>query len=234
MRKFWPECIDKDIEKVLESRNAKVLKTDDGNKDPLIFKHKGMFKIMMEDLVDDGLVDEIRSMQEEKQKADMRAHEKVFEFRKAQAEKEKTTNAKASSSSSGGAGGGGLGEGGAAAKPKARSRKEGTHLPWDQCVPYAGSSYSQADAQRFKPPNIHLEKDIVRHKRWRVTGNGVLMTGVSKSKSYGDESVISDYSAMCFVLEYAWAQTTRILGIHCPWEFGRADGTVTRTDDEVA
>ena len=44
--------------------------------------------------------------------------------------------------------------------------------------------YSCEYAKRFMPPHTHLEKDSIRHMRWRITGRGP-MAGVCKSKSYG-------------------------------------------------
>ena len=83
-----------------------------------------------------------------------------------------------------------------------------------------GGGFSQARANTLQPPGYAMAKDP-KENRWRLRSK----MHPEKSASYGAKSDCSDFDAMVFLLNFAWADAlTR--GLACPHDFEamRPDG----------
>ena len=84
-------------------------------------------------------------------------------------------------------------------------------------VPRSDDGHTSKDAAAWIPPKARIYKDVVVNHRWRIVAPW--LPGGSKYKSWGEVTHLSDYEAMKFVIEFAWAEKKKLDGLPCPWVF---------------
>ena len=79
--------------------------------------------------------------------------------------------------------------------------------------PITPTSYTAQEAKQWLPEGWVLSKDTTEN-RWRLSKKGY----VSKSRSYGAKSGLTEHQCLLSQLAYAWAMEKKASGIQCPWD----------------
>ena len=84
------------------------------------------------------------------------------------------------------------------------------------------NGYTAEEGRKWCPPHgFRLTKDHAL-RRWRIESKAYL--GGTRQKAWGNEDKFTDYSAMLWCIELAWAHYCRHTEEPCPFEFSHEFG----------
>lgn len=185
-----PTACDEDIKQALACRGRPTSSETPEN----LLSSRTMTELVSEELEDEDLKDEIKRLLKTAAAEQRRKEKQVAEL-EAHLSRLQPSAPQAASSSS--------------------SCREDNRAP--KLVLDTPGGYTAAQAKRWAPPGCKVFKESKWHRRWRVDSSH--LRGV-RSKSYGGETGLGDFEAMCFALSLAWHAHTAATGEGCPFAFG--------------